>query len=73
MALWTTADRDTIKAAILTAIVEGVASVSIGGQSVQTYSLDQLRKMLEMIQADLATSGNSMGWKIRKLVPPGGG
>jgi hypothetical protein len=71
MALFTTADRDAIKTALITAATEGFASVSIGGQTVQTYTLDQLRKILELVQAEIAadnTSGTG-GMRFRKMVP----
>jgi hypothetical protein len=71
MALFTEADRDAVKTAMITAATEGIAQVSIGGQSVQAYSLDQLRKILEMMQAEIAadnTSGTG-GMRFRKMVP----
>ena len=75
MALFTTADRDAVKTALITAATEGIASVSISGQSVTAYTLDQLRKLLEMIQEDLAaTNPNSLGgMRIRKTIPPEAG
>lgn len=75
MALFTTTDRDAIKTALITAATEGVASVSVGGHAVQTYNLDQLRKLLEVVQADLAASNpNSLGgWRTRKTIPPAAG
>jgi len=75
MALFTTTDRDNVKTALIMAATEGVASVAISGQSVQTYSLDQLTKLLAVIQADIAgdnTSGNG-GLRQRKVVPGGCG
>lgn len=58
-----------MKTAIITAATEGIASVSISGQSVQTYNLDQLRKLLEYILADLATENTHGGMRLRQLVP----
>lgn len=72
-AIFTTADRDAIKAAIVTAAVEGIASVSIAGQSVTTYSLDQLRKLLAEVQQDLAADVSHGGLRMVKLIPPGCG
>lgn len=73
MALFTTDDRDAIKAALITAAVEGIASVSIAGQSVQTYTLDQLRKILEMVQAELAVPETGFGMRMVKTIPPSPG
>lgn len=78
MALFTTTDRDAIKTALITAATEGVASVSISGHAVQTYNLDQLRKLLEVVQADLATDATAgaetrMGMRMVKTIPPAAG
>jgi hypothetical protein len=72
---WTTSDLTTIEAAIRTAITEGVASVSISGQSVQTYTLKELREMRNEIKAELAAdNANSLGgMRMRKTIPPGAG
>jgi hypothetical protein len=69
MAVFTIADRDAIKTALITAATEGVASVSVGGQSVTTYSLDQLYKLLETINADLAGDLDGFGLRFRKFKP----
>jgi tRNA A37 methylthiotransferase MiaB len=69
MAIFTTTDRDNVKAALITAATEGVASVSVAGQSVQAYNLDQLRKLLEYILADLATENTHGGMRLRQMVP----
>lgn len=73
MALFTTADRDAVKTALITAATEGIASVSIAGQSVQAYTLDQLRSLLEMIQADLAVAEAGFGIRMVKTIPPSPG
>jgi len=75
MALFTTADRDAVKLALITAATTGFASVSIAGQAVQTYSLDQLRKLLEMMQADVAIDapGAQGGMRVKQFVPGGTG
>ena len=73
MAVFTTADRDAVKAAIVTAAVSGFASVSIAGESVQSQSLEQLYKLLGIIQADLATSQPHGGMRLTQLVPGGCG
>lgn len=68
-AIFTTADRDAVKAAIITAATTGFASVSIAGQSVQTYSLEQLRALLTEICADLAAASENVGLIRRKIMP----
>ena len=73
MALFTTADRDAVKAAMLRAATEGIASVTIGGQTVVNQTLDQLRQILEMINADLASDQQHLGLRMIQLVPPGAG
>jgi hypothetical protein len=78
MAVFTTTDRDNVKTALITAAVEGVASVTVGGQAVQTYTLEQLQKLLAMIMSDIAgdaTAGapTRMGMRLVKTVPPGAG
>ena len=78
MALFTTTDRDAVKSALIVAATEGVASVTISGHAVATYSLDQLRKLLEMIVADLAAdvspgAESRMGMRMVKTIPPGAG
>lgn len=75
MSAWTIADRDAIKAAILVAAVEGIASVSIGGQMVQARSLKELREMLAMVQGELAADNTTgaMGMRLRKTIPPAAG
>jgi hypothetical protein len=73
MPLFTSDDRDAIKTALITAATEGVASVSIGGQAVQTYTLEQLQKLLQAVQADLASPTTGFGMRMVKTVPPGAG
>jgi hypothetical protein len=73
MALFTTADRDAVKAAMVELAVSGVASVSVGGQTVTATSLDQLRKLLEMIQGELAEPETGFGMRMVKTIPPGAG
>jgi hypothetical protein len=80
MALFTTADRNAIKSALITAATEGVASVSVGGHAVQQYTLEQLQKLLAMIQADLATDNidagsteSRGGLRMLKTIPPAAG
>lgn len=75
MAVFTTTDRDNVKSALITAATAGVASVSVAGQQVQTYTLDQLRMLLNTIQADLAAdNANSLGgMRMRLTKPPAAG
>lgn len=68
---YTAADVATIEAAILEAIVNGVASVSIAGQSVQTYSLKELREMLAFIEQRVSSSSPQNFMKVIQTVPPG--
>ncbi len=73
MAIFTTTDRDNIKAAMVSFAVDGFAAVTIGGQTTTVKSLDELRRMLEMVQADLASGKSHFGLRMTKLVPPGAG
>lgn len=73
MALFTTADRDAVKTALIEAVTSGVASVSVAGQSVQSYTLSDLQKLLAYINEDLATAGTHGGMRIRQMVPGGTG
>jgi hypothetical protein len=70
---YTAADIATIEAAILTAITDGVASVSVAGQSVQTYSLKELREMLAFVEGRLASARPHNFLKPIVTVPPGTG
>lgn len=73
MAVFTTADRDAVKSALITAATTGFASVSISGHAVQSFTLDQLRALLKEIQADLAGSSATGGMRITQLTPGGCG
>lgn len=75
MALFTTSDRDLVKAALITAATTGFATVSIAGQAVTTYTLDQLRSLLKVIQEEIAADNVSgfVGMRTRKTIPPGAG
>lgn len=72
---WTNDDLTTIETAIRTAMSEGVASVSINGQSVQVYTLKELRALRAEIKGELAAANaNSMcGMRTRKTIPPAAG
>ena len=73
MALFTTADRDAVKTALVKAAVDGFASVTVGGQTVTKKTVDELLKLLTMINADLASDQTHFGLKMVTLVPPGAG
>lgn len=73
MSLFTTADRDAVKAAMLELAVSGFATVTVGGQTVTVKAIDELRRMLDMIQQDLATATPTMGMRMIKTIPPQAG
>ena len=72
---WTTSDLTLVEAAIRTAITEGVASVSVAGQSATTYTLEALRAMRAEIKSELAAANANGfgGMRIRKTIPPEAG
>jgi hypothetical protein len=69
MALFTTADRDAVKAAYLTALTEGIASANIGGQHIVGWTVDQWKKALDAIQQDISTGNENCGMRFRKMIP----
>lgn len=73
MSLFTAADRDAVKAAMVQFAIDGFATVTIGGQTVTVKALDELRRMLEMINADLASAQTHFGLRMIKLIPPEAG
>ena len=73
MALFTTADRDAVKTAMVRLATDGIATVTVGGQTVTVKSLDELRKLLELINSDLASDQTHFGMRMVTLVPPGAG
>lgn len=73
MAIFTTADRDNVKAAIVEAAVSGFASVTVNGQTVQAKSLTELQRLLEVIQQDLASGQPHGGMRVTQFVPGGTG
>lgn len=73
MAIFTTTDRDNVKAAIVTAAVAGFATVSVQGQQVIRMPLADLLRLLEVIQNDLAGCQTLGGLRIRQGVPGGCG
>lgn len=73
MSLFTSADRDAVKAAYLQALVDGIASATIGGQQITGWTVEQWKKALDQIQQDLATDQPRHGMRMVKTVPPGCG
>lgn len=73
MAVFTTTDRDNVKAAIVEAAVNGFATVTIAGETVTAKPLADLMKLLDIIQADLATAQPHGGMRITQLTPGGCG
>lgn len=73
MAIFTTADRDAVKAAIVTAAVDGFASVTVQGQTTTLKPLAELQQLLQVIQSDLAGGQSLGGFRVRQAVPGGCG
>jgi lipopolysaccharide/colanic/teichoic acid biosynthesis glycosyltransferase len=73
MALFTTADRDAVKTAMVRLATDGIATVTVGGQTVTVKSIDELRKLLDLINSDLASDQSHFGLRMITLVPPGAG
>jgi hypothetical protein len=73
MALFTTADRDAVKTALIEAATSGVASCTVQGHTVTGRTVDELRSLLDYIQADLASSKPHNGMRFSQLVPGGTG
>jgi hypothetical protein len=72
---WTATDLSDIEAAIRTAMVAGIASVSLAGQQVQAYTLKELRELRAEIKGELAAANplSLGGMRTRKTVPPEAG
>jgi chorismate mutase len=73
MALFTTADRDAVKAAMVTLATDGIATVTVGGQTVTVKAIDECLRLLAVINADLASDQTHFGLHQVTLVPPGAG
>lgn len=54
---WTQSDIDALKAAI--AEGRGARTISFGDQSVTFHSVDEMRELLRMMQADLSTAAST--------------
>ena len=64
------ADIAAIEAAMVIAAVDGIASVTIDGQTVTARSLDELTRLLAMVRSQVTASATTGGMRIRTLVPP---
>lgn len=73
MAVFTTTDRDNVKAALVKQAVDGFATTTVGGQSVTIKSLDEGLRLLAVINADLAADQEHFGLRMVTLVPPEAG
>ena len=64
-----------IDSAITTAIVSGVSSVTVAGQTVTSLSLDELRRMRADIKGEIALANpkSFSGMRPRKTIPPAAG
>ena len=67
-------DLDNIDAAMVTAAVDGIASVTVAGQSVTSRSLDELRRLRSMVAAEVsADNSDATGFRLKVLKPGGCG
>jgi len=73
MSTFTTEDRDAVKAAMVRIATDGIATVTVGGQTVTATSLADLQRLLQMINSDLSSDVSGFGLRMTKLVPPGTG
>lgn len=73
MALFTTTDRDNVKTAMVQLAVDGIATVTVGNQTVTVKDIGQLQKLLATINADLASDNANFGLRMVQLIPPGAG
>lgn len=62
---FTQTDLNSIDAAMVTAAIDGVASVTVGGQTVVSKSLDELRRLREMIVGELSSASGRPGIGLR--------
>lgn len=76
---FTATDLSNVEAAMVSAALDGVASVTVAGQSVTGRSLDELRRLRDLIAGDLGaaemdTPGAEITpYRMVKTVPPGCG
>lgn len=62
---FTATDLANIDAAMVTAAIDGIASVTVGGQTVAARNLDELRRLREMVAADVTAASGRAGLGIR--------
>ena len=70
---FTQSDLDLIDAAMVTFAIEGIVSVTVAGQTVTARNLDELRRLRELIAADVTAAGTHGGIRLRQMVPGGCG
>lgn len=58
-------DLDNIDAAMVTAAVSGYASVTVNGQTVASKTLDELRRLRDMVSGQLTSASNRPGLGLR--------
>ena len=75
---FTTSDLDSIDRALVTAAIEGVATVTVGGETVTAKTETELlktpnlgRKSLNEIKEVLASRGLTLGMKLEGWPPAG--
>lgn len=66
---FTSADLVAIEAAMVTAAVDGIASVNVAGQEVTARSVEELRKLRDMVKGELAVDSENTGLVQRQIVP----
>lgn len=66
-------DLDDISDAIAQAADDGIASVTVDGQTTVTKSIDEQIKAAQFVARETAKDKPGIGLRFFKLVPPGGG
>jgi hypothetical protein len=67
---FTSADKLAIERAMVTLAVDGIAAVTVGGQSVTVKSMSELESLLKLVNADLvSTTRPGQGVRIQKIRP----
>lgn len=64
--MYTAADLAAAKAAYLQAGIDGVASTTIMGQQISSWTADQWEKLISRIESDLAVASDRPGLGIRQ-------
>ena len=73
MAIYTQADLAAVAAKYIELATSGIATVTVGGQTVTIHSLDQYDKVIAAIKADMSQSNPHYQLQMVTLVPPGAG